>query len=99
LQLAYPPIVFNIGSGCLIFNLRSKMVSIISPQGPAFVCKDEPIENFRPMKVRVIGAGFAGLYMGMRIPQRLRNIDFQIYEKNKGIGGTWWENRYPGESP
>ena len=61
-----------------------------------FTCKDEPIENQRPLKVRIIGAGFSGVYLGIRIPQRLRNIDLKIYEKNDGIGGTWWENRYPG---
>ena len=63
---------------------------------PHFTIKDEPVENLRPLKVRVIGAGYSGIYLGIRIPQRLRNIDFQIYEKNDGIGGTWWENRYPG---
>ena len=61
-----------------------------------FSIKDEPVENLRPLKVRVIGAGYSGIYLGIRIPQRLRNIDFQIYEKNEGVGGTWWENRYPG---
>lgn len=61
-----------------------------------FSCKEEPIENQRPLKVRVIGAGFSGVYLGIRIPQRLRNIDLKIYEKNDGLGGTWWENRYPG---
>jgi hypothetical protein len=61
-----------------------------------FALKDEPIENLRPLKVRVIGAGYSGIYLGIRIPQRLRNVDLQIYEKNEGVGGTWWENRYPG---
>lgn len=61
-----------------------------------FEQKDAPVENFRPMKVIVIGAGFSGIYCGIRIPQRLRNIDLTIYEKNEGVGGTWWENRYPG---
>ncbi|KAG9237258.1 flavin-binding monooxygenase [Amylocarpus encephaloides] len=61
-----------------------------------FSLKAEPVENLRPLKVRVIGAGYSGIYLGIRIPQRLRNIDLQIYEKNSGIGGTWWENRYPG---
>ncbi|KAH8202076.1 hypothetical protein TruAng_003744 [Truncatella angustata] len=50
----------------------------------AFVLKDEPIENQRRLKVRVIGAGYSGIYLGIRIPQRLRNIDLQIFEKNKG---------------
>src|SRR6195952_3256365 len=63
---------------------------------PPFTIRDTPIENLRPLKVRVIGAGYSGIYLGIRIPQRLRNIDFQIYEKNEGLGGTWWENRYPG---
>lgn len=58
--------------------------------------KEQPIENQRPLKVRVIGGGYSGIYLGIRIPQRLKNIDLQIYEKNDGIGGTWWENRYPG---
>ncbi|EON98585.1 putative flavin-binding monooxygenase protein [Phaeoacremonium minimum UCRPA7] len=53
---------------------------------PGFTCKDEPIENQRPLTVRVIGAGYSGVYLGIRIPQRLRNVDLQIYEKNDGIG-------------
>jgi len=58
-----------------------------------FEVKDAPVENFRPMKVIVIGAGFSGIYCGIRIPQRLRNVQLTIYEKNEGVGGTWWENR------
>jgi len=59
----------------------------------SFELKDSPVENFRPMKVIVIGAGFSGIYCGIRIPQRLKNVQLTIYEKNKGVGGTWWENR------
>lgn len=71
------------------------MGSITIPS-PQFSLKENTVENLRPMKVRVIGAGFSGIYLGIRIPQRLKNIDLQIYEKNEGVGGTWWENRYPG---
>ncbi|KAI1865023.1 uncharacterized protein JN550_008569 [Neoarthrinium moseri] len=53
----------------------------------AFTLKDEPIENQRRLKVRVIGAGYSGIYLGIRIPQRLRNVDLAIYEKNEGVGG------------
>jgi cation diffusion facilitator CzcD-associated flavoprotein CzcO len=63
---------------------------------PSFEIKDHPVENFRPMKVIVIGAGFSGIYCGIRIPQKLKNVQLTIYEKNEGVGGTWWENRYPG---
>lgn len=86
---------------------RTKRQSVAAPEKPAqtttmgsvappFTLKDEPIENLRPLKVRVIGAGYSGIYLGIRIPQKLRNIDLKIYEKNDGVGGTWWENRYPG---
>ncbi|KAH6988658.1 hypothetical protein EDB80DRAFT_588667 [Ilyonectria destructans] len=58
--------------------------------------KRQVVENFRPMSVIVIGAGFSGIYCGIRIPERLRNVKLTIYEKNAGVGGTWYENRYPG---
>ncbi|EXJ67884.1 uncharacterized protein A1O5_09231 [Cladophialophora psammophila CBS 110553] len=57
---------------------------------------DTAIENFRPLRVVVIGAGYSGIYMGIRIPEWLRNVDLTIYEKNPAVGGTWYENRYPG---
>jgi hypothetical protein len=58
--------------------------------------KDQPVENFRPMKVIAIGAGFSGIYLSIRMPEWLRNVELVVYEKNDGLGGTWWENRYPG---
>ncbi|KAF2173056.1 hypothetical protein M409DRAFT_17006 [Zasmidium cellare ATCC 36951] len=61
-----------------------------------WVLHDVPIENQRPIKVIVIGAGYSGIYLGIRIPERIRNCELVIYEKNDGIGGTWYENRYPG---
>jgi 4-hydroxyacetophenone monooxygenase len=44
--------------------------------------------------VVVIGAGMSGLLAGMRLQRA--GIPFTIFEKNDGVGGTWWENRYPG---
>ncbi|KAI8934698.1 hypothetical protein NX059_008387 [Plenodomus lindquistii] len=61
-----------------------------------FQLNDTPVENQRPMKVIVIGAGYSGIYCGIRIPERLRNVELVIYEKNAGVGGTWYENRYLG---
>jgi hypothetical protein len=59
-----------------------------------FKLHDGPIENFRPLKIIVIGAGYSGIYHSIRIPERLRNVDLVVYEKNAGVGGTWYENRY-----
>ncbi|KAF2789860.1 FAD/NAD(P)-binding domain-containing protein [Melanomma pulvis-pyrius CBS 109.77] len=61
-----------------------------------FKLNDTPIENFRPIKVIVIGAGYSGIYCGIRIPEKIRNAELVIYEKNAGVGGTWWENKYLG---
>ncbi|KAL8359528.1 hypothetical protein RB601_007785 [Gaeumannomyces tritici] len=66
-------------------------------QGPSvFTLKEAPIENLRPLKVRVIGAGFSGILAAIRIPEKLRNIDLAVYEKSDGIGGVWWLSKYPG---
>ncbi|KAF1345486.1 hypothetical protein BDV97DRAFT_302849 [Delphinella strobiligena] len=61
-----------------------------------FSIHDTVVENFRPVKVIVIGAGYSGIYHGIRIPERIKNCELVIYEKNAGVGGTWYENRYPG---
>jgi len=44
--------------------------------------------------VVVIGCGESGLLAGIRLKEA--GIPFVIVEKNPGVGGTWWENSYPG---
>ncbi|KAJ4340575.1 hypothetical protein N0V95_007474 [Ascochyta clinopodiicola] len=55
-----------------------------------FDIKDEPIENQRPMKVIVIGAGFSGIYTTIRLSQRLRNVSIQVYEQHEEVSGVWY---------
>ena len=43
----------------------------------------------------VIGAGFAGLYALKRLRDDL-GLRTHLYEKGKGVGGTWYWNKYPG---
>ena len=46
-------------------------------------------------RVAVVGAGFGGIAAGVKLKQA--GIDtFRIYESSLGIGGTWWDNTYPG---
>jgi cation diffusion facilitator CzcD-associated flavoprotein CzcO len=46
-------------------------------------------------RVVVVGAGFGGIAMGVKLKQS--GIEtFTIYESSLGIGGTWWDNTYPG---
>lgn len=42
----------------------------------------------------VIGAGFSGLTVATKL--REAGIEVAIVEKNPDVGGTWFENRYPG---
>jgi 4-hydroxyacetophenone monooxygenase len=45
-------------------------------------------------KAIIIGAGVSGICAAIRL--RDMGVECQIFEKNQGFGGTWWENRYPG---
>lgn len=46
------------------------------------------------LPVVVIGCGESGLLAGIRLKEA--GIPFTIVEKNAGVGGTWWQNSYPG---
>ena len=48
-------------------------------------------ENF---KVAVIGTGISGLNVAVQLKQA--GIPFTVFEKNPEVGGSWFENRYPG---
>ena len=47
-----------------------------------FTILEQPIENPRPIRVIVIGAGISGIYAGIRIPERIPKVSLTIYEKN-----------------
>jgi 4-hydroxyacetophenone monooxygenase len=45
-------------------------------------------------QVVVIGAGLGGLNAAAQLKHT--GIPFRVFEKNADVGGTWFENRYPG---
>ena len=51
-------------------------------------------ERLKDFTVTIIGAGMGGLNAALQL--RKAGFPFTVLEKNKGVGGTWWENRYPG---
>ncbi|KAH9841071.1 FAD/NAD-binding domain-containing protein [Rhodofomes roseus] len=57
---------------------------------------DFAIDEYRQIKVVCVGAGFSGILAAIRFPQKVPNVDLTIYERNNGIGGTWFTNRFPG---
>ena len=62
------------------------------PRAPGWTLAD--IAPGRSMNVLIVGAGMSGLLAAFRLGQA--GIPFTIIEKNDDVGGTWWENSYPG---
>jgi cation diffusion facilitator CzcD-associated flavoprotein CzcO len=46
-------------------------------------------------EVVILGAGMSGLCMAIQL-QKAGLHNFVILEKQPGLGGTWWDNTYPG---
>jgi cation diffusion facilitator CzcD-associated flavoprotein CzcO len=46
-------------------------------------------------RIVIVGAGFGGIATGVKLRQAGIHT-FTIYESSLGIGGTWWDNAYPG---
>ena len=51
-------------------------------------------EDLRKFVVAVIGAGMGGLNAAVQLKHA--GIPYFVIEKNDEVGGTWYENRYPG---
>ncbi|KAF3063483.1 putative sterigmatocystin biosynthesis monooxygenase stcW [Daldinia childiae] len=58
--------------------------------------REEAIYNERHVKVICVGAGASGLCLAYKLQRSFRSYSLTIYEKNPSVGGTWYENRYPG---
>jgi cation diffusion facilitator CzcD-associated flavoprotein CzcO len=46
--------------------------------------------------VIIVGAGASGIATACQLKQQLSFDQFRVFERQAGIGGTWWINRYPG---
>jgi len=44
--------------------------------------------------VVIVGAGYSGLCAAIRLKKE--RIRFVLIEKSETLGGTWWDNKYPG---
>ena len=53
-----------------------------------------PREQRQGFQVVIIGAGFGGLNAAIQLKDA--GIPYTVVEKNAGVGGTWFQNSYPG---
>jgi cation diffusion facilitator CzcD-associated flavoprotein CzcO len=51
--------------------------------------------GMKGVETLILGAGMSGLAMAVALKHAGRH-DFVVIEQSAGLGGTWWDNRYPG---
>ncbi|KAJ4177179.1 hypothetical protein NW755_013998 [Fusarium falciforme] len=49
----------------------------------------------RPLHIIIVGAGASGIATLIQLKE-IPNVTYQCFEKNRDVGGTWFETRYPG---
>ena len=48
------------------------------------------------LPVVILGAGESGIAAGCLLKRKLGLSEFKIFDRQGGVGGVWWINRYPG---
>ncbi|KAI2618461.1 hypothetical protein GGR54DRAFT_156842 [Hypoxylon sp. NC1633] len=62
----------------------------------SYAIREQPLGSAKHVRIVGIGAGASGINMIRTLRKTLVNYEHVIYEKNEKVGGTWFENRYPG---
>ncbi|KAJ3541904.1 hypothetical protein NM208_g4383 [Fusarium decemcellulare] len=70
--------------------------SVSSDNASAYRVSESPLGSRRHLRIVGIGAGMSGINMIRTLRLHLTDYEHIVYEKNPKIGGTWFENRYPG---
>jgi 4-hydroxyacetophenone monooxygenase len=66
----------------------------LDPWARSLKWEDKPAAAVQDFKVIVIGAGTGGINAAIQLKRA--GFSFQVFERNSGVGGTWFENSYPG---
>lgn len=76
-------------------GLRNSQIPDPHPAEP-YTVVEQPLGTAKKVRIITIGSGASGLNMIRTFRQKLTNFEHIVYEKNPEVGGTWYENRYPG---
>jgi len=77
-------------------NIKMQSNGLLNGEPAPYTIKDAPIGTLRQVRIVTIGAGVSGINMIRTLRLHTSNFSHVVYEKNPEIGGTWFENRYPG---
>jgi 4-hydroxyacetophenone monooxygenase len=99
-----PPAIIDPGNAVILQMMRSCLGENVSDEYAllmreelGFTSRDEGLQfdvDETTPDVLIVGAGVSGIALGAQLTRF--GIDYTIVEKNAEVGGTWWENRYPG---
>lgn len=53
-----------------------------------FELEEHPVDQVRPIKVGIIGAGLSGITAGVLLPAKLPGLDLRIWDKNADTVGS-----------
>ncbi|CAF1395303.1 unnamed protein product [Adineta steineri] len=91
--LSYLTWTISIIIGLIGYILHWFVFDLFSRKKPK--CKWTIRDNEDEYYAIIIGAGFSGLGMGIKLKEMNMN-KFLILERHSHVGGTWYANRYPG---
>lgn len=63
---------------------------------PEYEVVEKPSRAGRKLRIICLGAGASALNLAHEIDISPLDLELVCYEKNPSIGGTWYENKYPG---
>lgn len=89
-------IAFLVGEEA-VGNYEAVLLEELAPSGTDLRVPTWHVDDLAPrsaLTVAVIGAGMSGLAVAHRLRQV--GINVTVFEKNSDVGGTWFENTYPG---
>lgn len=65
-------------------------------QSTTYTVDERPLGTSKHLRIICVGAGVSGINLVRTLRLNLKDYETVVYDKNEGVGGTWFENRYPG---
>lgn len=63
---------------------------------PEYGVLEKPSRSGRKLRIICLGAGASALNLAHEIDTSPLDLELVCYETNPSVGGTWYENKYPG---